>query len=99
VFSLGEAQIDSCDRNDQLANGGTTFLDASQLDFRTYAYRDNTSRSNRTLDGYAPVGRSTKTAAATTVVHNPSRSPIADCVILRVVTILSDSLQISLRSS
>ena len=41
----------------------------------------------------------TKTAAATTVVHSPSRSPIADWVTLRVLTILSDILQMSLRSS
>jgi hypothetical protein len=44
-------------------------------------------------------GQSTNTAAATTEVHNPSRSPMADWVTLRVVTILSDMRQISLRSS
>ena len=38
-------------------------------------------------------------AAATTDDHSPSRSPIADCVILRVCTILSDSFHTSLRSS
>ena len=38
-------------------------------------------------------------AAVTTVVHRPSRSPIADCVMLRVCTILSDSFHTSLRSS
>jgi len=41
----------------------------------------------------------TKTAAATTEVHRPSRSPIADCVTLRVRNNLSDTRQISLRSS
>jgi hypothetical protein len=46
---------------------------------------------------YAGPGRSTNTAAATTEVHSPSRSPMADCVMLRVVTILSDILQMSLR--
>src|SRR5579863_5329020 len=45
------------------------------------------------------VGRFTNTAAVTTVVHRPSRSPIADCVMFRVVTILSDSFHTSLRSS
>src|SRR5260370_22914692 len=45
------------------------------------------------------VGRFTNTAAVTTVVHRPSRSPIADCVMLRVCTILSDSFHTSLRSS
>src|SRR5579875_161324 len=49
--------------------------------------------------GSRPQGRSTNTAAATTVVHNPSRSPIADWVTLRVVTILSDIRQMFLRSS
>jgi hypothetical protein len=48
---------------------------------------------------YLPAGRSTNTAAATTELHNPSRSPIALCVIFRVVTILSETRQISLRSS
>src|SRR6266481_546972 len=41
------------------------------------------------------VGRFTNTAAVTTVVHRPSRSPIADCVMFRVVTILSDSFHTS----
>src|ERR1700735_1936499 len=45
------------------------------------------------------VGRFTNTAAVTTVVHRPSRSPIADCVMFRVCTILSDSFHTSLRSS
>ena len=48
---------------------------------------------------YLSLGRLTNTAAATTEVHSPSRSPIADCVTLRVVTILSDTFQMSLRSS
>jgi hypothetical protein len=42
---------------------------------------------------------STMTAAAMTVVQSPSLSPIADCVMLRVLTILSESRQMSLRSS
>src|SRR5262249_29142735 len=40
---------------------------------------------------------SAKTAAATTDVHKPSRSPMADWVTLRVVTILVDKRQMSLR--
>jgi hypothetical protein len=48
---------------------------------------------------YLSVGRFTNTAAVTTVVHKPSRSPIADCVMFRVVTILSDNFHTSLRSS
>ena len=48
---------------------------------------------------YLTLGRLTNTAAATTEVHSPSRSPIADCVTLRVVTILSETFQMSLRSS
>src|SRR5579862_3594953 len=52
------------------------------------------------LCGYfSAVGRFTNTAAVTTVVQRPSRSPIADCVIFRVCTILSDSFHTSLRSS
>src|SRR5262249_22286782 len=42
---------------------------------------------------------SANTAAATTDVHRPSRSPIADWVTLRVITILVDRRQRSLRSS
>jgi hypothetical protein len=48
---------------------------------------------------YRPLGKSTNTAAATTEVHSPSRSPIADWVTFRVVTILSDTRHMSLRSS
>ena len=51
------------------------------------------------VSGYLFLGRLTNTAAATTEVHSPSRSPIADWVTLRVVMILSDNFQISLRSS
>src|SRR5271156_3500871 len=52
------------------------------------------------IHGYClSPGRFTNTAAVTTVVHRPSRSPIADCVMLRVCTILSDIFHTSLRSS
>jgi len=57
------------------------------------------AKLSRRLGAYLLSGQVTNTAAATTVVHNPSRSPIADWVTLRVVTILSDMRQMSLRSS
>src|SRR5262245_58123020 len=59
----------------------------------------NRIRHSAFAQHYRPLGKSTNTAAATTEVHSPSRSPMADWVTFRVVTILSDTRQMSLRSS